>query len=238
MRINPLRALMLGGPDPDTWKTAALFAIIVFGCTFLGWLLLPGLFVMLFLPGYLVAYTRNVATGEDRLPSLGDMNNLWHGFVVLIVSIIYSLPAMGIMVLCLGGSVISLLTGMKMNSALAAAGGIAGLGMMAVAAIAFVLVCYFFTPAIALQYCKANQFGDCFKFGEIFATIMRSPLDYLMLVLPFLAYLGLQFIPFVGQLLGPVLMLASSHLIGQYGAQVMEMSSNSPVPSDVGFNRF
>ena len=159
-------------------------------------------------------------------------------FVVLIVSIIYSLPAMGIMVLCLGGSVISLLTGMKMNSALAAAGGIAGLGMMAVAAIAFVLVCYFFTPAIALQYCKANQFGDCFKFGEIFATIMRSPLDYLMLVLPFLAYLGRQFIPFVGQLLGPVLMLASSHLIGQYGAQVMEMSSNSPVPSDVGFNRF
>lgn len=240
MRVNPLKALMLGGPDPETWKTAGIFAVLIALCTVLGWLLIPALFVTLFLPGYLLAYTRNVATGEDRLPQLTDPNNLWHGLIGLIVTIIYSLPAMGVMMLCLGGSIVGLVTGAKFNSAMATAGGLAGLGMMAVAALAFTLICYLFTPAIALQYCKAYQFGDCFKLGEIFSTILRSPMDYLMLVLPFVLYLGVMFIPVANLVLGPLVLLVTSHLIGQYGAQVLDMASNTAVAksSDVGFSRF
>ena len=52
-------------------------------------------------------------------------------------------------------------------------GGLAGLGMMGIAALVVIFIICCFVPMILLQYCKRNQFGDCFNMGEIFGGIMK-----------------------------------------------------------------
>ncbi|MBT9584166.1 DUF4013 domain-containing protein [bacterium] len=241
MRINLAKAFNLGADDPDGWKSAALFALVVIACSFGIFLILPGLFLMLYGPGYLIQYTRNVATGDNnkKLPEIASGAGLWHGFITMLVFIVYCLPLMGVLMVGLGGAVAGLLSGAKMDSPLVSMGSLAGAGLMGIVACFMGLVIFSFVPMVTLQYCKNYQFGDAFNFGAIFSGMFRSPLDYLAIIaIPFILNLVAGMIPVVGWVASPFVALISANLVGQYGAHVLEMSGETPVSSDVGFSKF
>lgn len=83
MPINLAKAFNLGADDPDGWKTAAMFALAVIACTFGIFLIIPGLFLMLDGPGYLIEHTCNVATGDNnkKLPTLSGAG-LWQWYLL------------------------------------------------------------------------------------------------------------------------------------------------------------
>lgn len=240
MQINVGKAFNPAADDPEGGKKAGIFIAISVVCTLATILILPGLFLMLYLPGYTLAYMRSVATGDDgKLPEPSRMDCLWHGFMSLLVSIVYSLPLAGISLLALGGAVAAL-GGAAKSSAVMSLGGLASLGVMGVAALAVMFLICCFIPMIMLQYCKRHQFGDCFNVAEIFSGIMRSPIDYAVVVLlPIGFNFALAMIPVAGALLAPPLgAILMGSLAGQYGAKFLDMHA-APVREDaVGFNRF
>ncbi|MBX3165886.1 MAG: DUF4013 domain-containing protein [Candidatus Eremiobacteraeota bacterium] len=241
MQINVAQAFNPGADDPEGVKKAAIFVVISVVCTLATLLILPGLFLAIYLPGYALAAMRNVATGDNggKLPEPTSMDCLWHGFISLLVFIVYSLPLAGISLLALGGAVAAV-GGAAKSSALVSLGGLASLGIMGVAALTVVFIICCFVPMILLQYCKRNQFGDCFAFGEIFSGILRSPLDYAVVVcIPVGLSIGLSMIPIAGPIVAtPLAWLVTANLAGQYGAKVLDMHGASAKEEGVGFNRF
>lgn len=241
MQINVAQAFNPGAYDPEGPKKAGIFVAISVVCTFATLLILPGLFLAIYLPGYALAAMRNIATGDNdgKLPSPTSMDCLWHGFISLLVFIIYSLPLAGISLLALGGAAAAL-GGAANNSALMSMGGLASLGVMGVAALSIIFIICCFAPMILLQYCKRNQFGDCFALGTIFSGILRSPLDYAMVVcIPVGVSIGLSMIPIVGTIVAtPLAWLLTANLAGQYGAKVLGMHGGASAEAGVGFNRF
>ncbi|MBN9418586.1 MAG: DUF4013 domain-containing protein [Candidatus Eremiobacteraeota bacterium] len=242
MQINVGKAFNPAADDPEGGRKAGTFIAISVVCSLAIFLILPGLFLWIYLPGYTLAIMRSVATGDDgKLPEPSKMDCLWHGFISLLVSIVYSLPLAGISLLALGGAVAAL-GGAAKSSAIMSLGGLASLGVMGIAALAVVFLICCFVPMIMLQYCKRNQFGDCFNFPAIFSGIMRSPLDYAIVVLlPIGFNFALAMIPIAGALLAPPLgALLMGNLAGQYGNKFLDMHTGpSRVQEDaVGFNRF
>lgn len=243
MRINIARAMNLAADDPEGWKKALTFAAIFVGCTFTSFLLLPALFLMLYGPGYSAQVVRNVATGDEggRLPQPASTSGLWHGLLVFLISVAYSLPLMGVMLVGFGGAAMAFATGANSNSSLMTAGSLGALGFFGLVACFIGLVIAMLAPMVLLQYVKRYQFGDAFNVGAIFAGMMKSPVDYLMLILvPFGLHMLVMFIPFVNVFLMPIIAIITAHMIGQYGATVLDMheGSRAAEPEDIGFTRF
>lgn len=242
MRIDVAKAFNLNADDPEGWKKAITYAIIVCLCSVGSILILPLFFLMLYSPGYMVQYVRNVATGDNnrQLPVAMNTGVLWHGFMLAVVGIIYSLPLMGVLFLGLGAGIGAIASGANMDSALVAMGGMAGIGLMGLVACFLGLVIAAFMPMVILQYCRNFQFGEAFNVGAIMSGMMRSPGDYLLvLVVPFAVNCVAAMIPFANLVLSPIVMLISANLIGQYGAKVLEMGDDTPaLPEDIGFSKF
>ncbi len=242
MQVNVAKAFNPGADDPEGPKKAGIFIAISVICTLATILILPGLFLAIYMPGYALVSMRNIATGDNdgKLANPTSMDCLWHGFLSILVLIVYSLPLAGISLLALGGAVAAV-GGAAKSSAIMGLGGLAGLGMMGFAALAVILLICCFVPMILLQYCKRNQFGDCFAMGEIFAGIIKSPVDYAVVVLvPIGLSIGVSMIPIVGVFLAtPLTWLVTASLAGQYGAKFLDMpSAGRPKEDGTGFNRF
>ncbi|MFN8607748.1 MAG: DUF4013 domain-containing protein [Vulcanimicrobiota bacterium] len=243
MRINLAEALNPAANDPEGAKKAGIFLAICVVCLFLSGLILPGLFVLFFMPGYTLAAMRNRATGDEdgKLPDPVNPGVCWHGFMALLISIVYSIPAMGVGFLALM-SAAGAATGLATRSATTGLAGMAGFGVLGLAALSLMFVIICFVPMISLQYCKNYQFGDALKFGEVIAGMLRSPLDYALVVIAFVGInFGLGLIPVAGWVLGPSLgSLVLANLAGQYGEKVLEMHQNSPSRQEdpIGFNHF
>lgn len=242
MRINLAEALNPAANDPDGVKKAAIYLAVCIGCLFLGWLILPGLFVLLYMPGYMLAAMRNRATGDEdgKLPEPLNPAVCWHGFISLLVCVVYSIPAMGVAFMALM-SAAGAATGLANKSAATGLAGLAGFGVLGMAALGVGLVILCFIPMVALQYCKNNQFTDTLKFGEIFSGMFRSPVDYAIVVFAFLGInFALGFIPVAGSIVAmPLSSLVLANLAGQYGEKVLDMHQNSVAgEGGTGFNKF
>lgn len=245
MRINLARALNLAADDPEGWKKAATFAAICAVCSILGWLILPALFLMFYLPGYTAQVVRNTATGDNgsRLPEISPAGGIWHGFMMLVISVVYSLPLMGVVMVGFGGVIIAAAQSARSSSSLLAASSLGAFGLFGMVACLLLLVIGVLAPMVMLQYSKRFQFGDAFNFGEIFAGLTRSPLDYLViLVVSFgLNLVGgmVAVVPLLGMFVSALVSVMIARMIGQYGATVLDMySGGSGEPADVGFSRF
>lgn len=241
MQINVAKAFNPGADDPEGWKKAGIFLGVSALCTLTFFAIIPALVLPLYLLGYMLTFMRNVASGDDegKLPSPLSPECLWHGFIWMLVGLVYSLPLLGISMFALGGAVAAI-GGAAKSSAIMSMGGLASLGIMGLAALAVIFIICCFVPMIMLQYCKRNQFGDCFQMGAILSGIARSPIDYAVVVL---VPIGLNFaiglIPPLAALVGPALgALVTASLAGQYGAKFLEMHSGKPREDGTGFNRF
>jgi hypothetical protein len=241
MKLNIGKALNPVADDPGALRKIGIFAAIVLASIFFSWLVIPGLLLPLYLGGYLMKYTRNVATDDEggRLPDPTNWESLWHGLVLTFIYILYCLPLLGVMFVGLGGAVMALLSGAKGNAALATVGGIAGAGVFGLVSLLLAFAIWAFAPMVSLQYCKRFQFADAFDFGSIISGMMRSPLDYLVVLLvPFGLSAVVSFVPLVNLILMPFLSIVACNLIGQYGREVLEMGGSSSSDENVGFNRF
>jgi|EP01012_Entosiphon_sulcatum_P048287 hypothetical protein len=246
MRINLAEAVNPAANDPEGVKKAAIFLVLCIVCSVTGFLILPAIFIMLYMPGYVLAAMRNRATGDEdgKLPEPINPGHCWHGFIILLVAVVYSIPAMGVGFMALmsaAGAASGLASRSAATGVATGLAGMAGFGVLGLAALGLGLVITCFIPMVCLQYCKNYQFSDTLKFGEVLGGMMRSPVDYLVVVLSLIGInMLMSFIPVAGWLVGPPLSsLVLANLAGQYGEKVLDMHQNSVAGErEVGFNKF
>ena len=199
----------------------------------LGFLILPALI----LQGYLVKVIRHVMNGNwDSLPEWDDWGDLLKdGFFVTVAQIVYTLPFILLMIIggvATGG--MANLMGSDDLAAVAAGGG--GLLLLCLVVL-FAVALLFLTPAILIQYAIKDDFGACFRFGEVFAIIRNHMSDILIaflitLIAAFVVSLVigvLSFIPclgwiaalLIGLAVGPYISFVSGHLYGQIAAKIL-----------------
>jgi hypothetical protein len=186
-------------------------------------LLLIPLFLIL---GYQVAVTRQVLAGKDvPLPEWFDeLGRLFKdGFFVWIAQIAYTIPFW--LLACIGVAA-SFAFGFIGDQG---AGEVAGIGLVAVYAvlsclgIIFLIALFFISPAIIIQYVQTDDFGACFRFGEVLGIARDNVGPILMSALALFVVSFLlsfvQLIPCIGQIVGlftvPYMGIATGHLYGQ-----------------------
>jgi hypothetical protein len=186
--------------------------------------------------GYQVGVTRNVMKGVDRpLPQWEEFGQLFSdGLSILVAQIVYTLPFWLVVCIALFSTVgLSGLTD-AVSEDLLTAGFLATWGLVMCLSLIFVVVWFFLSPAIVIQYVRTNSLAACFRFGEVVAIVRENVSDIVIAGLAaFGATLalnivvgGLSIIPCLGQIVGVLLLFAGSpwllatmgHLYGQIAA--------------------
>lgn len=188
------------------------------------------------LVGWSVGTTRNVMEGEPRpMPPWEDWGRLFtDGLSVIAAQFVYTLPFF--LLLCIAGAGTGLLTSAADRGSDALAGlSFATIGLVACLAFLFALALVFLSPAIIVQYVRTNDFGACFRFGEV-AQIARDNIGDILIVVLVSFAIGLvisavtgilSIIPCLGWIAalvigvaaGPYVSALSGHLYGQIAAK-------------------
>ena len=212
--------------EDERWVSKVIILLIV---SFFSWLIFP----IFFLIGYAIGITRNVKDGVEKpLPEWEDWGKLFmDGLYIFIAQFVYTLPFL--IVACVatvatGG--LGALAGDN-SDAMAALVGTTGL-IIGCLGFLYMLALVFISPAIIIQYVlQHDEFGACFRFGDVFGIARDSIANILIVILVTMGIglgvsvvLGvLQIIPCVGQILAlligllmsPYLTAVSGHLYGQ-----------------------
>lgn len=216
--------------EDKQWISKLLIAVVM---SILSFLILPALI----LQGYLVKIIRQVMGGQwDGLPEWEDYGELLKdGFFVTVAQIVYTLPFILLMIIggLATGGIGSLSSGDDLAAVAATGGGILLFCLIILLAIAFL----FLTPAILIQYAVKDDFGACFRFGEVFDIIRNHTADILIaflvtvvaaivlsLVLGVLAIipcLGWIAAAVIGLAIGPYITFVTGHLYGQIAAKML-----------------
>ncbi len=217
--------------EDERWINKLLIAVII---TFISFLFFP----IFFLIGYAVAITRNVRKGVEKpLPEWDDWGKLFmDGLYVFMAQIVYTLPFW--LLMCVSVFVAVGAGGLADSGSGDIAAALLGTTGLIVGCLAFffAIALFFISPAIIVQYVLKDDFGACFRFGEVIGIARDSISDILVV---FLATFGLSMafgvvssvlsiIPCIGWLIAVVLGLAigpyttavTGHLYGQIAAKV------------------
>lgn len=190
----------------------------------------------LLLIGYSVGITRNVKKGVALpLPEWDDWGQLFRdGAVVAIAQIVYTLPFW--LLACIAFFATVGFSGLaEASEDLMAAGLSATLLIILCLGVLFAIALLFISPAIIIQYVRTNDFGACFRFGEVIAIARRNVGDILIVFIVTLlmslvvstVFGILNIIPCIGQiitvilgfLVGPYMTAVTGHLYGQIAAK-------------------
>ncbi|HMT20325.1 MAG TPA: DUF4013 domain-containing protein [Promineifilum sp.] len=190
--------------------------------TALGFLIVPALIVQ----GYVVKIIRQVMGGDwDGLPEWDDWGKLLgDGFKVAVAT--------------------AGISGSEDVAAIAATGG--GL-MMLCLMLLFVVALLFLTPAILIQYAIKDDFGACFRFGEVVAIIRNNLADILIAflvtlvasfafsvitgILVIIPCLGWIVAFLLGMAIGPYISFVTGHLYGQIAGKVLNNKAGGAMTS-------
>lgn len=219
------------------WLSKLLIGVLM---SVLGFLIVPALI----LQGYVVKIIRHVMGGNlDSLPEWDDWGKLLKdGFFVTVAQIVYTLPFIILMfigIAATGG--IASVSGSEDLAALAATGG--GLVLFCLV-ILFAVALLFLTPAILIQYAIKDDFGACFRFGEVADIIRNNMADILIAflvtlvagiaislivgVLSLIPCLGWIAAFLIGLAVGPYISFVTGHLYGQIAAKVLGNKAGGP----------
>ncbi len=240
--MNVQRAFTYEFEDKQ-WVTKILVGVLL---SLFAWLIIPAFI----LNGYLVAVIRKIMDGEDTgstLPEWDDWGKLTKdGIFVTIAQIIYTLPFLLIMgvgflsTVGFGGLA-------EANEGIATAGLMATWGVTGCLGLIFAGALLFLTPAIAIQYAIKDDFGACFRVGEIWQIISNNFADiFITFLVTMAAGLGLSvvtgvlsIIPCLGWIaagalglaFGPYLIMVTGHLYGQIAAKILGSKSGGELPT-------
>lgn len=221
--------------EDERWISKLLIALIV---TFFSFLFVP----IFFLIGYSVAITRNVKAGVEKpLPEWDDWGKLFmDGLYVFLAQLVYTLPFW--LLMCVA-TIVTVVAGNAPTNAQDLAAAAMGTTILIISCLGFLfaIALFFISPAIIVQYVLTDEFGACFRFGDVLGIARQSIGDILMV---FLATFGaglavsvvtgvLVIIPCVGWILAPIISIAvgpyltavTGHLYGQIAAK---FSGKSP----------
>jgi hypothetical protein len=216
--------------DDKQWMSKLLIAVLM---SILAFLIIPALI----LQGYVVKIIRQVMGGDwDGLPEWSDYGKLLKdGFFVTVTELLYALPFILLMIVggLATGGIGSLSSGDDLAAVVATGGGLTLACLAILVAIAFL----FLTPAILIQYAIKDDFGDLFRFGEVFNIIRNHTADILVAfivtlvaafvlslvlgVLSIIPCLGWIAAAILGLAVGPYISFVSGHLYGQIAAKVL-----------------
>ena len=130
------------------------------------WLMLIIATILLGIP--LAGYSLKVLRGEKPAPEVTDWGTLFiDGIKYLIVMIIYMIPALIVLFLIVGVSVLGAVSG-DPSAAVAAIGGIL-IGLLVFCIIA--LITAIFAIIGAVRFARTGSMGEAFNFSAILATI-------------------------------------------------------------------
>ena len=214
--------------EDERWMSKLIIALIVGFFSFL-------LFPIFFLIGYVIAITRNVKDGVKKpLPEWEDWGKLFmDGLYVFIAQFVYTLPFL--LVMCIAALATGGLGAVAESGgnpdAMAALIGTTGL-IISCFGFLWMVALVFISPAIIIQYVLQNdEFGACFRFGDVLGIARDSIADILIVIL---VTIGIGFgvsivagilalIPCVGWIvaflitlaMSPYLTAVSGHLYGQ-----------------------
>lgn len=212
--------------EDERWVGKIVIGAVI---SFFTFLLLP----IPLLAGWMVGITRNVMAGVERpLPEWDDFGTLFRdGLAVVAAQFVYTLPfwLLGCIALVatvgLGGL-------SELNEDVAAAGFLATFGLIGCLALIFLLALLVISPAIVIQYVRTNDFGACFRFGEVVGIARDNVGDILIAALtPFVVSLVLSAFgaipligwcgaPLISLAVGPYLLAVLGHLYGQIAGKI------------------
>lgn len=179
MRIDISKSLQSPFSDQN-WIMKVLIGTAL---QFLSFLLVPAFAVT----GYYLKVLRQSCDGQDEsLPEWDD----WGALIIsglkysLGVLILFVIPT-ALMIFGGGAMLMSLIAGFSGKSG-AAAAGMAG-GAMSIAALCIgsflSLIITLLLPALSIRFAQNDSIGELFGFGQAVSDILRSPIDYLALLL-------------------------------------------------------
>lgn len=205
--------------DPDWLKKIAILALLGFAQ------LIPvigSLFMAMVFSGVMVDIVRKVINKETpTLPTLDIGTQFMDGLKLWVINLVYSVPmiVLGIItaiIIALGitGGVL----GADSDNA-GAVGAVAVIVFSLLACLVLIMLLYglliaLITPEITARYAKFGTIGSALKFKEVFKTVFKKPVPYL------LSYVGVVLVGFVGGIALPILSIvgAIALLIGSlYG---------------------
>lgn len=219
------------------WLSKLLIGVVM---SILGFLILPALI----LQGYVVKIIRHVMGGDwDSLPEWDDWGELLKdGFFVTVAQIVYTLPFIILMFIGIAatGGIASVSSGEDLAAVAATGGGLVLFCLVILFAIAFL----FLTPAILIQYAIKDDFGACFRFGEVADIIRNRMADILIAflvtlvagiaialvvgILSLIPCLGWIAAFLIGLAVGPYISYVTGHLYGQIAAKVLGNKAGGP----------
>lgn len=215
------------------WLTKVLVGVLM---SIFAWLIVPAFM----LTGYMVEIIRRVMDGvesDQELPAWDDWGKLLKdGFFVTVATFVYTLPFLLLMAVGFG-TTIGFGSLSDANEAIASAGLMATWGVVGCLGLLFAIALLFLTPAITIQYAIKDDFGACFRIGEVFDIIRNHFADILITFLVLMAAsfvlsvatgvlsvipcLGWIAAVIVSMLFGPYILMVTGHLYGQIGAKVL-----------------
>ncbi|MEZ4515860.1 MAG: DUF4013 domain-containing protein [Chloroflexota bacterium] len=229
--------------EDKQWVSKVLVGVLL---SLFVWLIIPAFI----LNGYLVAVVRRVMDGEnvdEPLPPWEDWGKLLSdGFFVTIAQLIYTLPFLLVLGIGFMGTIgFGGLSEASEN--IASAGMMATWGVTGCLTLLFAVALLFLTPAITIQYAIKDDFGACFRFGEIWQIISENLSDILIvfgvtlvasLVLTLVTGI-LGVVPCLGWIaalilslaFGPYLIMVTGHLYGQIAAKILGNKSGGDLPT-------
>jgi hypothetical protein len=214
--------------EDERWVNKVIILLIV---SFFSFLIIP----IFFLIGYAIGITRNVKDGVEKpLPEWENWGQLFmDGLYIFIAQFVYTLPFL--IIACIAmvatGGLGALADPGGNSDAMAALVGTTGL-IIGCLGFLYVIALIFISPAIIIQYVLQNDdFGACFRFGQVFGIARDSIADIFIVVLVMIG-IGfavsmvtgvLSLIPcigwiaalLIGLLASPYLTAVSGHLYGQ-----------------------
>lgn len=229
--------------EDKRWVSKILIGALL---SMFAWLIIPAFI----LNGYLIAIIRNVMNGERggaALPEWDDWGKLLRdGFFVTIAEIIYALPFLLILGVGFMGTIG--FGGLSdMNNDIASAGLMATWGVTGCLGFLALVALLFLAPAITIQYAIKDDFGACFRFGEVWNIISGNMGDIFIV---FLVTLGAGFVmslatgvlglvPCLGWIaavilslaFGPYVTMFTGHLYGQIGSKVLGSKAGGDLPT-------
>lgn len=221
------RAFTFFTKDDEWLSKLGLLALF----SFLGSILFFPIFLVM---GYGVDIARNVRKGiEPEMPAWDDFGKVFiDGIYMFLARLVYSLPALLLVCVAIGGVIASGAAAETFESdELAAAAILSTFGIVFCLGMLLAVVYMFIGPAVIIQYIRTNEFSACFRFREVFG-IARTHISEIFMMVAVLFGLGFVFsivtgvlgaIPCVGIIAVvilaafymPVMTAVSSHLIGQ-----------------------
>lgn len=217
--------------EDKQWVSKLIIAVVM---SLLAFLIIPGLFIT----GYMIAIIRRVMNGEkEALPAWDNWGQLLRdGFFATVAALIYALPFILLFMVAFAGT-IGFGSMSDMNSDIASAGLMGTFGLVGCLGLIMGIALLFIIPAVYIQYAIKDEFGACFRFGEVFGIARQHMADILItVVVTVVAGFALSLvagvlgiIPCLGWIaaailslaVGPYIMMVTGHLYGQIAAKVL-----------------